>query len=251
MDSLRKGRYELRPALDDSDLRKTQALRWQAFVACRSAAAEREGIEADDHDSRCQHMMIHDLPSGRLVGSFRLLLLAGGAQVGDSYAAGCYDLSALSRMQVPMLELGRFCIHPDCHDPDVLRLAWGALARLVDAQGIGFIFGCSSFAGTQPDRFRAAFALLNQRYLAPPAWAPGRRAERICPLASGDDGQGGDPRLALQQLPPLLRSYLAMGARVSDHAVVDTRLDTLHVFTGLEIAAIPANRAKLLRAAGA
>ena len=30
-----------------------------------------------------------------------------------------------------------------------------------------------------------------------------------------------------------------MGGWVSDHAVVDRQMNTLHVFTGLEIAAIP------------
>ena len=48
--------------------------------------------------------------------------------------------------------------------------------------------------------------------------------------------------------PPLLRSYLAMGGWVSDHAVIDRQMGTLHVFTGLEIAGIPPNRARLLRA---
>ena len=60
-----------------------------------------------------------------------------------------------------------------------------------------------------------------------------------------------DPRAAMAAMPPLLRSYLAMGGWVSDHAVVDDHLDTLHVFTGLEIRAIPPARARLLRAAGA
>ena len=49
-------------------------------------------------------------------------------------------------------------------------------------------------------------------------------------------------------MPPLLRSYLAMGGWVSDHAVVDAHLGTLHVFTGLEINVIPPARKKLLRA---
>ena len=49
-------------------------------------------------------------------------------------------------------------------------------------------------------------------------------------------------------MPPLLRTYLMMGGWVSDHAVVDTDLNTLHVFTGLEIAAVPPSRARLLRA---
>ena len=43
-------------------------------------------------------------------------------------------------------------------------------------------------------------------------------------------------------------TYLAMGGWVSDHAVVDRDLHTLHVFTGVEIARIPAARARLLRA---
>lgn len=49
-------------------------------------------------------------------------------------------------------------------------------------------------------------------------------------------------------MPPLLRSYLALGGWVSDHAVVDPGLQTMHVFTGVEIGAIPPARRRLLRA---
>ena len=56
-----------------------------------------------------------------------------------------------------------------------------------------------------------------------------------------------DLRRAQAELPPLLRTYLLMGGWVSDHAVVDDQLGTLHVFTGLEIAAIPPARQRLLR----
>ena len=57
-----------------------------------------------------------------------------------------------------------------------------------------------------------------------------------------------DERRALQQMPGLLRSYLAMGGWVSDHAVIDRDLGTLHVLTVVDIAAIPPARARLLRA---
>ena len=49
-------------------------------------------------------------------------------------------------------------------------------------------------------------------------------------------------------MPALLRTYLGMGGWVSDHAVIDRTLNTLHVFTGVEISAIPKSRARLLRA---
>ena len=57
-----------------------------------------------------------------------------------------------------------------------------------------------------------------------------------------------DPSGPQRQLPPLMRGYLAMGGKVADHAVTDPALDTLHVFTGVEVAAIPPARARLLRA---
>jgi putative hemolysin len=57
-----------------------------------------------------------------------------------------------------------------------------------------------------------------------------------------------DAKRAHAVMPPLLRTYLMMGGWVSDHAVVDRVMNTLHVFTGLEIARIPPARKKLLRA---
>jgi putative hemolysin len=120
------------------------------------------------------------------------------------------------------------------------------LAREVDDSGAALLFGCSSFTGTDPTRYRDAFALLKQQHLAPAEWRPRVRAAEVHPYAR--DRHSPDPRRARQQIPPLLRSYLAMGGWVSDHAVIDRQMGTLHVFTALEIAAIPPNRARLLRA---
>ena len=47
-------------------------------------------------------------------------------------------------------------------------------------------------------------------------------------------------------MPPLLKTYLSMGAWVSDHAVVDLNMKTLHLFTGMEISKIPKSRKKFL-----
>ena len=41
--------------------------------------------------------------------------------------------------------------------------------------------------------------------------------------------------MAYNFLPPLLKFYLRLGGKVSDHAVIDRDLDTLHVFTYLDL----------------
>ena len=55
-----------------------------------------------------------------------------------------------------------------------------------------------------------------------------------------------DMKKARKAMPPLLRTYLLMGGWVSDHAVRDRDLGTLHVFTGLEVGRVPAHRRRAL-----
>ncbi|HBV53616.1 MAG TPA: ornithine-acyl-ACP acyltransferase, partial [Rhodobacteraceae bacterium] len=83
-----------------------------------------------------------------------------------------------------------------------------------------------------------AFTILRQRHLAPRRWLPRVKAPQVFRFARLLR-RTPDAKLAQLRMPPLLRTYLLMGGWVSDHAVVDSHMNTLHVFTGLEIAAIP------------
>lgn len=249
--ALHKGRYEVLTADCDEDMRQAQRLRWLCFVGQRAGQPITESLDADDYDDRATHILIRESATGQLVAGFRMLTLSGGSQIGDSYSARHYNLSRLHEFSGRMAEIGRFCIHPERKDPDILRLAWGALARHVDEQGIEMLFGCSSFVGTDTHGYEDAFAMLRERHLAPKRWLPRVKAPKVFRFARALRLRQADPRAAMVAMPPLLRSYLAMGGWVSDHAVVDNQLDTLHVFTGLEIRAIPPARAKLLRMAGA
>ena len=243
---LQKGRYVARLAQSPADLRATQALRYRCFVARGGAREAGAGVESDSFDAACQHVMITDRDSGTLACCFRILPLANGTEIHTSYAAQFYDLSGLTAFGAPMIEVGRFCISPKANDSDVLRVAWGALGRIVDERGAKLLFGCSSFAGNDPAPARAGFALLRDRHLAPAIWRPGVKAPAFVDFSTC--GPVSDRLAALRAMPSLLRSYLAMGGWVSDHAVIDPAMNTMHVFTGLEIDAVPPARAAALRA---
>jgi putative hemolysin len=241
---LRRGRYEARTASADGDVIACQRLRHAAFRGG-------EGLDTDAFDAICTHVLVEDTRTGALVACFRLLPLTDGSEIARSYSAQFYELSALEAFDGKMVEMGRFCIAPGLRDPDILRVAWGAMTRFVDEEGIEMLFGCSSFHGTEAEAHADAFALLKERHLAPPRWLPRVKAPRIFPFARRLAALKPDLKRATLGMPPLLRSYLTLGGWVSDHAVVDTDLNTLHVFTGLEIRAIPPNRQKLLRATAA
>lgn len=236
---LNKGRYRARLAQSAADVAAAQRLRTVAFGTIQT--------DQDEFDAICAHILVEDMRAdARLVCCFRMLTMENGDEIGRSYSARFYDLSTLKAFAGRMVEMGRFCVHPDWTDPDILRVAWGAMTAYVDQNEVEMLFGCSSFAGTETAEYLDAFAMLKQRHLGPKRWLPRVKAPDVFRFASRLRRRP-DAQKAMLRMPPLLRTYLMMGGWVSDHAVVDRHLNTLHVFTGLEIGSIPPARKRLLR----
>jgi putative hemolysin len=251
---LAKGRYRVRFSREAADVEAAQRLRHRTFIAARPGAAvegpRAAGLDADAFDPHCTHALIEETATGRLVGCFRMLPLESGAEIGRSYSAQYYELSALADFPHPMVEMGRFCLAPEVRgDPDAIRVAWGAMTEFVEGRGVELLFGCSSFEGVDAEAYMDAFAYLKERHLAPKRWLPRVKAPRVFRFAQRLRLRRPDVKLAMKRMPPLLRSYLMLGGWVSDHAVVDEDLNTLHVFTGVEIGRVPAARRRLLRMA--
>ena len=203
----------------------------------RAAFPRVAGVEEDAQDALSAHVMVEG--EAGLQAYFRVMLFGWGAGLSQGYAARFYDVGPLSGYARPIAEMGRFCVAPGGVHPDVLRLAWGAMTRIVDerAGGVaGRVFQLSRGAGWR--RHRAGLALLAAEFVGPVEHLPGRKAAEVVDYPALV-GPVADRRAALAGLPPLLRTYLGMGGWVSDHAVVDRELDTLHVFTCVEVDRVP------------
>ncbi len=238
MRPLRKGALTARLAEGAGDRARVLAFR-------RAAFPRRDGPEEDAQDALSAHVMVED-GAGQLLGCFRVMLFGWGAGLAQGYAARFYDVAPLAGYARPIAEMGRFCLAPGGVHPDVLRLAWGAMTRIVDEGQAGLLVGCTSFRGADWQAHRPGLALLAAEFLGPPERRPGRKAAETVDFAALA-GPVTDRRVSLAALPPLLRTYLGMGGWVSDHAVVDRDLDTLHVFTCVEVDRIPPARAASLR----
>jgi putative hemolysin len=236
MRAIQRGHLRARLAVGPGDVERAQALRHLCFRGV-------PGLDADDLDARCRHVLIESMATGQILACFRVLGLNDAAALAQSYCARFYDLSCLETTLLPAVEMGRFCIAPGLADPDVLRLAWAAMTRLVDDGGYRLMIGCSSFQGADVVRHGPSLAAL-----LPHALGAGPRVQAVETVRLADLPPPEDARAALAGLPPILRSYLGMGGWISDHAVIDRDLDTLHVFTAVEVAKVPPARARALRA---
>lgn len=247
MEPFERGPYRVRLAHTTADVRAAQRLRYHAFIRDTGAAPQAQGHDCDRFDAECAHVLIEKIATGTLVCCFRLMPFENGGGVARSYSAQYYDLDALAGFPARMVEMGRFCVHPEHRNPHVLRVAWQAMTRYVDADGIEMLFGCSSFEGADAAAHADALALLSARHIAPRRWLPRPKAPKIVRFGTVARRGAADPKRGMRLMPPLLRGYLSLGGWVSDHAVIDEDLNTLHVFTGVEMSRVPNRIARLLR----
>ena len=236
----RVGRYRARYASSQIDVLAAQSLRYQCFNL-----SNKDELDVDDFDALCQHVLIENLETEKLICCYRILKFDSGKNISSSYSSQFYDLKVIENFTEPMIEVGRFCIDPEVNDPSVVLTAWAALAQIVDHNQTEFLFGCSSFEGIEKEKYFDSFALLRDRYMAPDHWRPKIKAAQVF-CYSKDLIYKVNKKKALLNMPPLLKTYLSMGAWVSDHAVVDLNMKTLHLFTGMEISKIPKSRKKFL-----
>ena len=240
LEIIRVGRYRARYASSQIDVLAAQSLRYQCFNL-----SNKDELDVDDFDALCQHVLIENLETEKLICCYRILKFDSGKNISSSYSSQFYDLKVIENFTEPMIEVGRFCIDPEVNDPSVVLTAWAALAQIVDHNQTELLFGCSSFEGIEKEKYFDSFALLRDRYMAPDHWRPKIKAAQVF-FYSKDLIYKVDKKKALLNMPPLLKTYLSMGAWVSDHAVVDLNMQTLHLFTGMEISKIPKSRKKFL-----
>lgn len=200
--------------------------------------------DTDEYDAGSLHLRVGRVGQGGLA-TLRLRRHRTGDSLSRGYAARFYDLGALRKARGETLELGRLCTDPDARDPDILRLVWAGVARLVLSTGAARMIGCTSFHTTDPKPLRPALGLLAARYLGPIPRRPGRKATET--FGFDDLADIADPKAATK-LPPLLRAYLSMGGWVSDHMVIDRDLGTCHVFTCVDVDSMPEARKRSLTA---
>ncbi|MBM2577858.1 GNAT family N-acetyltransferase [Jannaschia sp. Os4] len=204
-------------------------------LALRASVFRGGRADRDAFDDAATHLAISDAAGPAACA--RLMVLRGSA-IASGYTGQSYDLAAFAARFPVALEVGRVALAPERRAPDLPRLLLAVLARVVLDEGAAALFGCASFPGAHPQP--GALAALRTE-IAPDAWRPAPRAPETVAIADLPDAPPAP-------LPPMLRGYLAMGACISDHAVIDRDLGTTHVFAGLPVADIPAPRRRLLAA---
>jgi len=238
------GNLEVRLARDAAELNEAQRLRYQVFYREMAARPSPEmaaaGRDFDRFDESCDCLLVYDRtrPAGRqVVGTYRLLRQEVAAAIGGFYSADEFDLAPLlARLSEGCrgLELGRSCVDAGYRNNATIQLLWRGITRYLALHRIGYMFGCASLPGTEPQTLAAELGYLRHFHRAPPELRV-RALEHRRAVVTLPAPEALSPRRALAALPPLIKGYLRLGAYVGEDAVVDRQFVTTDVFIILPV----------------
>lgn len=244
----RIGPLEVRLARDAAEIAAVQEVRFRVFYE-ELGARQSKGMQARDSDrfdAVCDHLLVIDttLPGPdyhRIVGTYRLLRQEIAALAGGFYSNDEFELGTLVARHpgLRFLELGRSCVLKEYRSKRTIEVLWQGIYAYINHHKVDVMTGCASFHGTQPAAHAEALSYLAHYCRTSPEWevraVPGRyRAMDLMPR------EAINPRAAIAALPPLIKGYLRVGARIGNGCVIDQDFSTVDVFIVMPVAEIGA-----------
>ncbi|MBL3557307.1 MULTISPECIES: GNAT family N-acetyltransferase [Marinobacter] len=187
-----------------------QRLRYEVFSEEYGSdlGAAIPGIDADEFDPYCDHLVVSDENTGRLVATTRVLHHSNAMKAGGFYSEGEFELSSLYQLPGTVAELGRTCVHPDYRNGATISLLWASVAEYLVSRSVDYLIGCASI-GMSDGGLKAwrIARYLQREFLASEKY-------RVTPLRALPHLTHSVSEDRPVDVPALIKAYMRLGARV-------------------------------------
>lgn len=222
-------RFTVRFARTEAEITATQKLRYRIFAGELGAAIDggHEGIDTDQYDAHCKHLMVLDNASGDVVACTRILCEDAAEATGGFYSASEFDLEMIHSLPGRVMEIGRTCVAAEHRSGAVIATLWQGIAEYVTQEGYDYMFGCASIG--LEDGGAAAHHILDvirAKHMSSPA----QRVRPYYGLPVADKKLEGSVKM-----PPLLKAYVSLGAKACGEAYWDRDFNCADVFMLLNV----------------
>ena len=216
------------------DLIDCQRLRYLVFN-CELGegldSSARIGLDRDRYDFICDHLMVREIRTGQLVGTYRMQ--SGFRAKGNLgyYSEQFFDFTPYEEIRAQVLELGRACVHTEFRNSGVLHMLWKGVARYAMSCGARYLLGCSSVTSQDENEGIALYELLREKHLIEPALRTKPRPNFACRSTTASTPAPATPRL--------FRAYLNVSARLCGPPSIDREFKTIDFLTLIDLRRIP------------
>ncbi len=235
------GRYRVRLAQSAADREDACRLRFKVFNIELGEGLESSydtGLDSDHLDIFCEHLLVENKDDGRIVGTYRMQTGLGAQANLGYYSEQEFNFAPYEPLRRDILELGRAAIDREHRTPEVLTLLWRGIAQYANHMGLRYLIGCSSLNSKDPAEGWQMYRQLEQ-YMVAPEFETVPTEGYVCPTEQ--QGENAQPSSDLQdsslptKVPKLLKTYLAIGARICAPPAWDREFGTIDFLTLLDL----------------
>ncbi|MBX9902422.1 MAG: GNAT family N-acetyltransferase [Burkholderiaceae bacterium] len=225
-------------ASTEEEVKEVQRLRYKVFIEAMglTALANAEGLDRDEFDEHCDHLIVRDTKTLKVVGTYRILGPNAARHLGRFYSETEFDLSRLHNIRDSIAEAGRACIHPDYRSGAVIMMLWAGLAAFMRRERCTYLIGCASISLTDGGHNAAAiYRNFKEEDFAPLEYRV--KPHLAFPFEDMDQGH-------VARIPPLLKGYIRAGGWVCGEPAWDPDFHSADLFLMLPLANLDNRYAK-------
>lgn len=206
------------------EVREVQRLRYEVFSKTFNASTlvNPEALNVDGYDDYCDHLVVRDTATSRIVGTYRMMGPKAAQRMGHYYAEKEFDLSRLASLRPCLVEAGHACVHPDYRSGSVIMMLWSALALYMQRTGCEYLMGCVSVSVSDGGHTAASlYHAFTSDNFAPAQYRVS--PYKPFPVHAREAG-------AAVRTPPLLKGYLRSGGWVCGEPALDLEFNSADFF---------------------
>ncbi len=225
------GKYQIRLAQSRAEREAACRLRFKVFnleLGEGLISSYSTGMDQDEFDLFCDHLIVEDRTLREVVGTYRMQSGITAERHLGYYSAQEFDFSPYESIRDQVLELGRASIERDHRSSEVLTLLWRGIAQYSKFYGLRYLIGCSSLNSQDPQTGWAIYKQLSAFLVSPEM--------RTVPLARYELRAIATHSECEVRIPKLIKTYIAVGARICSPPAWDREFGTIDFLTLLDLA---------------
>ena len=239
---LELGRYQVRLAQSVAERDAACRLRFKVFnieLGEGLQSSYKTGLDTDQFDLFCDHLIVEDRTSRTIVGTYRLQTGVTAQSNLGYYSEQEFDFSPYEPIREEILELGRASIDREHRSSEVLTLLWRGITQYTRVYGLRYLVGCSSLTSSDADAGWEVFRQFSGVMVAPQF--------RTVPTAAYTLPYSENMPETMPKVPKLLRTYIGVGAKICGAPAWDREFGTIDFLTLLDMRELtPAARVRFL-----
>jgi len=237
--------YLIKIAEDEKEIKGAFRLRYEVFNLEQKhglAKSYSSGIDFDEYDKFCIHIIVINKETARIMGTYRLHLGTVALKGRGFYSSSEFEIQELDKIVTQSLEVGRSCVSPEARNGATIALLWNGIVKIMFRAKLRYLFGCACLKKINPAAAWALYEYFKKENKIANIINGRPKKDYILLKPSHEEIEKylKDIHLTASEfLSPLFKGYLRLGAKICSEPVYDPIFKTIDFLIIVDTLTIP------------